>query len=107
MTESPGIYASYRALLTRQLFRRLGAHETAYVVDGRNEIVITWPDEVDSSEVQLSRVADALGARRLPYFYGVYGEIHALSVFDPARMSADFNETVSGNLNRKIVSVGR
>jgi hypothetical protein len=81
--------------------------ESNYVVDGTNEIVITWPDEVDSSAVQLSRAVDALGARRLPYFYRVYGEVHALSVFDPARMSADFNKTVSANLNRKIVSVGQ
>jgi hypothetical protein len=81
--------------------------ESNYVVDGTNEIVITWPDEVDSSAVQLSRAADALGARRLPYLYRVYGEIHALLVFDPARMSADFNKTVSPNLNRKIVSVGQ
>jgi hypothetical protein len=81
--------------------------ESNYVVDGANEIVITWPDEVDSSEVQLSRAADALGARRLPYFYRVYGEIHTLSVFDAARMSAGLNATGSGNLNRKVVSVGQ
>jgi hypothetical protein len=65
--------------------------EGNYVVDGTNEIVITWPDEVDSSEVQLSRAADALGARRLPYFYRVYGEIHALSVFDPSGVSAELS----------------
>jgi hypothetical protein len=65
--------------------------EGNYVSDGTNEIVITWPDEVDSSEIQLSRAADALGARRLPYFYRVYGEIHALSVFDPSGASAELS----------------
>jgi hypothetical protein len=42
--------------------------EGNFVVDGTNEIVITWPVEVDSSEAQLGRAADALGTRRLPYF---------------------------------------
>jgi hypothetical protein len=65
--------------------------EGNYVSDGTNEIVITWPDEVDSSEIQLSRAADALGARRLPYFYAVYGEIHALSVFAPSGASAELS----------------
>jgi hypothetical protein len=58
-----------------------------FVVDGTNEIVISWPDEVASSGIQLGRAADALGARRLPYFYRVYGEIHALSVFDPSSVA--------------------
>jgi hypothetical protein len=62
--------------------------EGNYVVSGTNQIIITWPDHVDSFQVQLSRAADALGARRLPYFYRVYGEIHALSVFDPSGVSA-------------------
>jgi hypothetical protein len=62
--------------------------EGNYVVNGANEIIITWPDDVNSFQVQLSRAADALGARRLPYFYRVYGEIHAVSVFDPSTVSA-------------------
>jgi hypothetical protein len=57
------------------------------VVDGTNEIIITWPDDENASEVQLRRAADALGARRLPYFYRVYGEIYAVSVFDPSGVS--------------------
>ena len=59
-----------------------------YVLDGTNEIIITWPDEENAAQVQLGRAADALGARRLPYFYRVYGEIHAVSVFDPSGVSA-------------------
>jgi hypothetical protein len=35
----------------------------------------------------------------------VYGDIHPLSVFDAARMSAGLNETGSGNLNPKVVPV--
>jgi hypothetical protein len=58
-----------------------------YVIDGTNEIIITWPDEENASQMQLGRAADALGARRLPYFR-VYGEIHAVSVFDPSGVSA-------------------
>jgi hypothetical protein len=57
------------------------------VIDGTNEIIITWPDEENASQVQLNRAADALGARRLPYFYRVYGEIYAMSVFDPSGVS--------------------
>ncbi len=70
--------------------------EGKFVVDGTNEIVITWPDEVDSSEVQLGRAADALDARRLPYFYRVYGEIHALSVFDPSGVAGRAEVAVFG-----------
>jgi hypothetical protein len=55
-----------------------------YVVDGTNEIIITWPEDENAFQVQLAGAADALGARRLPFFYRVYGEIHAVSVFDPS-----------------------
>jgi hypothetical protein len=58
-----------------------------YVVDGANEIVTTWPNEVNSSEFQLGRAAVALRARRSPPLCQVYGEIHALSVFDPSRVA--------------------
>lgn len=57
------------------------------VVDGTNEIITTWPNEENVSQVQLRRAADALGARRLPYFYRVYGEIYTVSVFDPSGVS--------------------
>jgi hypothetical protein len=52
------------------------------IVDGLNEIEITWPvDQVDS-EVALGAAADSLLARRLPRFYKTHGEIHALMVYD-------------------------
>jgi hypothetical protein len=70
--------------------------EGNFVVDGTNEIVISWPDEAGSSEVQLGRAADALGARRLPYFYRVYGEIHALLVFDPSSVAGAAEAVVVG-----------
>jgi hypothetical protein len=76
------------------------AISSTYVVDGINEIVITWPKEGDSSQVELDRAADALLARRLPRFYRVFGEIHALTVFDPSGSGA----LHSGDLNSTIVS---
>jgi hypothetical protein len=66
-----------------------------YVVDGTNEIVITWPKNEDGSEGALARAADTLIARRLPYFYEVFGEIHSLLVFDASGFSAAFSETHS------------
>jgi hypothetical protein len=65
------------------------------VVDGTNEIVIAWPREDDGAEAALGRVADTLIARRLPYFYRVFGEIHSLLVFDPSGFSTDSSETHS------------
>lgn len=54
-----------------------------YVVDGLNEIVITWPNGDGYSETALNWAADALQARQVPQFYRLFGEIHSLLVFDP------------------------
>jgi hypothetical protein len=77
-----------------------------YVVDGLNEIVITWPNEEECSEAALNRAADALLARRVPNFYRVFGEIHALVVFEPSGCSAEPSGTHSANLDRTMVSAG-
>lgn len=61
-----------------------------YLKCGLNEVVITWPDGADGSELELNRVADALVARRLAYFYLVWGEIHSLRVFDPESAATEF-----------------
>ena len=58
-----------------------------FVTDGQNEVVITWPDAGERSEVLLDRAADALLARRVPHFYRVFGEIHSLLAFDPSAVS--------------------
>ncbi len=52
------------------------------VIDGVNEIVITWPSEAGDSDAALGRMADELIARQLPRFHRVFGEIHSLLVFD-------------------------
>jgi hypothetical protein len=52
------------------------------VVEGMNEIAVIWPEGNRRSELLLEQAADALGARRLPYVYEVFGEIHSLSVSD-------------------------
>jgi len=52
------------------------------VVDGINEIAVTWPGETGSSDKVLERMADELVARRLPRFHRVFGEIHSALVFD-------------------------
>ncbi len=63
-----------------------------WIVDGSNEVVVTWPEQDDSSAEALSRAADLLTAKQLPRFYPVFGEIHSLLVFDsggsPASQSA-------------------
>jgi hypothetical protein len=74
-----------------------------YLIYGLNEIMITWPDGEDSSELELNRAADALVARRLPYFHRVFGEIHSLLIFDPD-LSAEFDEAASLSLNRAATS---
>ncbi len=55
------------------------------VVDGANEIVITWPSEAERSDEALGRMADKLAAKQLPRFHQVFGEIHSLLVFDAAQ----------------------
>jgi hypothetical protein len=56
------------------------------VVDGMNEIIVTWPDDDGCDEAAAHRVADALlAAGPLPFFYRVFGEIHALSVSSSTR----------------------
>jgi hypothetical protein len=65
------------------------------VVDGKNEIVITWPNQDERSQVTLDRAADALLARRLPRFYRVFGEIHSLLAFDPFGRAAELNDDCS------------
>ena len=60
-----------------------------HVVDGMNHITITWPDEEYCEEIELHNAADAIAARRLPYFYRVFGEIHALQAFDALECSAN------------------
>jgi hypothetical protein len=57
---------------------------TEYLVDGINEVLLTWPDDDDVSDLLLERAADALVTQRLPYFYPVFGEIHSLTAYTPA-----------------------
>jgi hypothetical protein len=57
-----------------------------YVVDGRNEVVITWPKEAGGAQDVLGQMADVLIARQLPRFRRVFGEIHSLLAFDPAKI---------------------
>jgi len=54
------------------------------VSDGMNEIVIGWPAEDQPSDLPLAQAADSLLAKRLPYLHRVFGEIHSLSIADPA-----------------------
>lgn len=55
-----------------------------YLVNGMNEVLVTWPDDEDASDILLDRAADAILAQRLPYFYPVFGEIHSLVAYTPA-----------------------
>ncbi len=73
-----------------------------YVVDGLNEIVITWPKGEECSEVELNRAADALLARRVPHFYRVFGEIHALLVFDPSGCSTEHSGTHPADFDSNV-----
>jgi hypothetical protein len=50
------------------------------IVDGMNEIAITWPIDTAGSQAALARMADELMARQLPRFHRVFGEIHSLVV---------------------------
>jgi hypothetical protein len=59
-----------------------------WIVQGANEIVVSWPTEAPSSQLALDRLADHLIARRLPYFFRVFGDIHTLSVFTPTASSS-------------------
>ncbi len=52
------------------------------ILDGANEIVISWPADDQESDVQLAQAADSLLAKRLPYLHRVFGEIHSLSIAD-------------------------
>lgn len=54
------------------------------IVEGINEIVITWPQEATCSDDVVTRMADELVARQLPRFHRVFGEIHSLLVTDAA-----------------------
>jgi hypothetical protein len=75
-----------------------------YVVDGLNEIVITWPDEGEGSGVLLNRAADALLARRVPHFYRVFGEIHSLLAFDLSAASPAAEEAHSASSEAMLAS---
>ena len=50
------------------------------LVDGVNEISISWPAEDRSSDVLLDQAADCFVAKRLPYLHRVFGEIHSLAI---------------------------
>lgn len=56
--------------------------QNAAMMDGMNEVTITWPSEEAPSEPALAEMADDLIAGRLRYFHRVFGEIHALWAFD-------------------------
>jgi hypothetical protein len=58
------------------------------ILEGINEVWITWPSEDDESSLALNQAADDLAARRLPYFFKVFGEIHTLSAFYPTASPA-------------------
>jgi hypothetical protein len=55
-----------------------------FVLEGMNEIAIVWPDGDRDSKVLLEKAAEALVARRLPYFHEIFAEIHSLTASDPS-----------------------
>ncbi|HET7085480.1 MAG TPA: hypothetical protein VFI23_11965 [Rhizomicrobium sp.] len=57
------------------------------VLDGVNEIAVTWPPQTESYQDALRQTSDLLLEGQLQYFRYVFGEIHSLVVFDPARPS--------------------
>ena len=63
------------------------------VVDGLNEITLTWPSAEDPSNDPLGQVADALVARRMPRFHRVFGEIHSLKMFDTAGLTRELGQS--------------
>ena len=73
-----------------------------YLVDGLNEVVVVWPDQEDCSETELNRTADALLARRVPRFYRVFGEIHALSVFDLSEYPVEIGGTHGADVDKTM-----
>jgi hypothetical protein len=75
-----------------------------YVVDGLNEVVIAWPKEGECSKAALNRAADTLISGRVPHFYGVFGDIHSLLVFDPLGALAERGAIHSADLDRAMVS---
>jgi hypothetical protein len=68
---------------------------TDYLVDGINEVLITWPDDEDVSDLLLERAADAIVTQRLPYFYPIFGEIHSLTAYTPADATGDLGSARS------------
>jgi hypothetical protein len=52
------------------------------VLDGINEITVSWPTAEDLSNGGLDGAADALVAHRVPRFHRIFGEVHSLKVFD-------------------------
>ncbi len=77
------------------------------MTDGLNEIVISWPEQGEESEVLLNRAADALLARRMPRFYRVFGEIHSLRAFDPSAAAAEAPDTRVANSEHTITASGQ
>lgn len=60
------------------------------IVDGLNEISISWPTEEEASAGDLlDEAANSLLAMRLPYFYRIFGEIHTLEIADLAAHAGD------------------
>jgi len=55
-----------------------------FILEGMNEVAIVWPEGDRESKVLLDKAADALVARRLPYFHEVFGEVHSLTARDPS-----------------------
>jgi hypothetical protein len=55
--------------------------EGSVVVDGVNEVLISWPTAEPPSEALIECIVDELSAQRLPRFGRVFGEIHTLSAF--------------------------
>jgi hypothetical protein len=78
-----------------------------YVVDGLNEIVIAWPNDEEISEAILNRAADAILVGRVPHFYRVFGEIHALLVFDPSGRSVELSRTDSADRDGAMASAAQ
>ncbi len=52
------------------------------ILNGVNEILISWPAEDQPSDMLLAEAADCLLAKRLPCLHRVFGEIHSLSIAD-------------------------
>jgi hypothetical protein len=77
------------------------------IVQGLNQIVVVWPTDAIHAERVLERAADELLAGRLPAFFRVFGEIHALSVFDPQPSSQERARQQSEEVSRMAAPEGK